>query len=81
MPEFGCKVMALVKNIVAEELDMEPDDVTLQLGLYQHPLWDSIMHVGILLRLEKEGGLILDDQSTDTLNNVEQIVDRIRAGQ
>jgi acyl carrier protein len=74
-------VLEMVKRIVGDELNIEPKDVTAELGLYRHPDWDSIAHAGILVRLEKEGGLALTDRIADDLTTVQQLADSIRASQ
>jgi len=64
-----------IKGIVAEELQISIDDIEIGLGIYEHPFWDSLSHVSILVRLEEEFGLYLDEALVDRVKTIEHLVD------
>ncbi len=72
-------IILRVRTLVADELKVPLLYITPSMGLYDHPLWDSITHVSILLRLESEYGLRLSDDIVDELLTIQQLANRVRA--
>lgn len=71
-------IMRQVIIIVAEELGIPKKELDEESGLYSHPLWDSIAHVTILIRLEAECGLTLNDEVAEQATTIRQLAELIR---
>ena len=49
--------------LVAEALGCPIDSLSRESGFMQHPAWDSLGHLAVLVSLEEEFGLELNDET------------------
>lgn len=74
-------VAGKVLRVICEELDLPSSQLNDELGLYRHPSWDSLRHVGILLRLESEFSISLTEGNLDKLTTVKALIEEVRNAQ
>ncbi len=65
---------ALLANATGGEPSSFPPDS----ALGQHPQWDSVSHINVMLELEKEFGVIIDDASIEKYSRLSAIDELIR---
>ena len=62
-----------LRNLIADILDISPDQVTPELGVGQVEAWDSFGHLQMILAIEGEYGVQFDPQRIPDLITVEAI--------
>lgn len=65
-----------IREIIADVLDVDTEDLTDDLGIGDLPEWDSLHHLRILTEIENEFGIHF---SPEVLKNFEDISDIISA--
>ena len=70
------KISENIKEIMADVLDVEIEDLADDIGIGDIPEWDSLHHLRILTEIENEYGIHF---SPDVLKNFEDISDIIEA--
>ncbi len=68
-----------VKEIIVEELGVEPGDVTLEANLADDLGADSLDAVELIMALEDEFELKISDDAAQEFQTVQQIVDYIKS--
>lgn len=63
-----------VKNIIAEQLDLDPDDITMQSAIMEDLGADSLDVVEILIAFEDEFDVKLPEEEVEKLKTVGDIV-------
>lgn len=66
-----------VKNIIAEQLSINPDKVTEDCDIVKDLGLDSLDIVELVMALEEEWGIVADDEDIKTLHTVKDVVDYI----
>lgn len=62
-----------LRNLIADILDISPDQVTPELGVGQVEAWDSFGHLQMILAIEGEYGIQFDPQHIPDLTTVDAI--------
>src|SRR4051812_27788026 len=65
-----------IREIVADVLKVAAAEITDDLAMYRHPLWDSVAQLDIILALEVEFGVTIDDVIAPRLTTVAQIAEQ-----
>ena len=63
-----------VRDIIAEQLDVDPEDITMETDLSKDLEADSLDAVEIIMTLESEYGIEIPDDDAETFKQVESIV-------
>lgn len=63
-----------VKNIIAEQLDAEADNITMETSMMKDLEADSLDAVEIMMALEDEFGVIIPDEDAEGFKNIGDIV-------
>jgi acyl carrier protein len=64
------EVPSSLRNILADVLEISPDEVTPELNAAAVENWDSFRHLQVILAVEGEYGVQLDPQRIPDLANV-----------
>ena len=64
------QVPSSLRNLIADVLDISPDQVTPELSVGQVEAWDSFGHLQTILALEGEYGIQFDPQRIPELTTV-----------
>lgn len=64
------EVPSSLRNIVADVLELPPEEVTPELNSASAGNWDSFRHLQLILALEEEYGVQLDPQRIPELTSV-----------
>lgn len=67
------QVPSSLRDILADILEISPDQVTSELGIGTVESWDSFRHLQAILALEGEYGVQFDPQRIAELTTVSQI--------
>lgn len=67
------QVPSSLRDILADILEISPDQVTPDLGVGTSENWDSFRHLQVILALEGEYGVQFDPQRIAELTTVAQI--------
>jgi len=67
------KLKTTVRNIVANVIECEPDDVTEISGLTRTYNWDSLNHVLIMTQIEEHFGVEINESNIEHLCTFELI--------
>ena len=70
-----------LQEIIAEELGVEPSEVTLEASLTDDLGADSLDAVELIMALEDKFDLEISDEKAQSLNTVKSIVEYIEANQ
>ena len=68
-----------VKEIIVDELHINPDKVTLEANLAEDLGADSLDAVELIMALEDEYGITIDDDEARKIKTVKDLVDYIEA--
>ncbi len=71
------EIFAKVKNIVTEQLSVEPDSVTPQANFADDLNADSLDTVELVMALEEEFDVEIPDEAAEQITTVQQAVDYI----
>ncbi len=71
------EIFAKVKNIVTEQLSVEPDSVTPSANFADDLNADSLDTVELVMALEEEFDLEIPDEAAEQITTVQQAVDYI----
>lgn len=63
-----------IKNMIAEQLDIDPEEITMQTDLIADLNADSLDAVEVLTQIEEEFGIEIPDEMTEEFHVVENIV-------
>lgn len=66
-----------VQKMLAEQLDISPDKITLQSEIVKDLGADSLDVVELLMRLEEEFGITLPDGEMENIKTVQDIIDML----
>ena len=61
--------------VVARELGVEPDVLSLEIGIGDIPEWDSVANLALLFAIEQAFNIVLDMDDMLRIETVEDIVD------
>lgn len=64
-----------VVAVVAKELGIEPDDLSLETGIGDIPEWDSVANLALLYTIEHAFNIVMDMDDMLRIETVEDIVD------
>jgi acyl carrier protein len=70
-------VFEKIKELLAEQLCIEPDKITLDSELVKDLGADSLDLVQMLITMEKEFGVVFDDEKIQSIKYVEDVVSYI----
>lgn len=73
------QVPSSLRDILADILEISPDQVTPELGVGTVETWDSFRHLQAILALEGEYGVQFDPQRIAELTTVSQIQAELEA--
>lgn len=68
-----------VKNIVAEQLDANADEITLETSMMSDLEADSLDAVEIMMALEDEFGVAIPDEDAENFKNIGDIVNYVES--
>lgn len=68
-----------VKNIIAEQLDKEASDITMETSMMKDLEADSLDAVEIMMALEDEFGISIPDEDAEGFKNIGDIVKYLEA--
>lgn len=71
------QVPASLRNILADILEISPDQVTPDLGVGAVDSWDSFGHLQLILAVESEFGVQFDPQRIPDLTTVALLQDEL----
>jgi len=61
-------------ELVSQILQCEPSSITEEMDHSEHPSWNSLNHVSLIVALEEEYGLSINDESIEKFRNMAEIV-------
>lgn len=70
-----------VKKIIVDELNVDPDKITLEATLGEDLGADSLDAVEVIMDLEDKYGITIDDETAKSFKTVKDVVDYIEAHQ
>ena len=73
MPLDPSSLFPQLQSLIAEAIDIPPDDVHPELAFGDLPQWDSLGHMEIMLRLEDQFGIEMDAELIGELTSVPSI--------
>ena len=73
------KTLDKVREVIAEVLEVEQGDITIDSTPDTLTTWDSLRHLNIVLALESEIGIQLDPDEIEKIVSVRDIVEVIDA--
>ena len=73
------KTVALLCDAFVQGLDLPPDTVVQALAFGQHPRWDSLAHVTLVLEIEKRFGVTLDGDEVMRLDSFAAAIEILAA--
>lgn len=62
-----------VQTILAEAIQVQPDEVTPELAFGDLPQWDSLGHMEVMMRLEEQFGVEINADTIAALVSVPEI--------
>jgi acyl carrier protein len=68
-----------VKKIIVDELNVNPDKITLEASLSEDLGADSLDAVEVIMDLEDKYGITIDDEAAKSIKTVKDLVDYIEA--
>lgn len=68
-----------VVNIIAEQLNVDADDITMETSMMKDLEADSLDAVEIMMALEDEFGVSIPDEDAETFKNIGDIVRYVEA--
>lgn len=68
-----------VKEIIVNELNVNPDKITLEASLAEDLGADSLDAVEVIMDLEDKYGITIDDEAAKSIKTVKDLVDYIEA--
>jgi acyl carrier protein len=68
-----------VKKIIVDELNVNPDKITLDASLSEDLGADSLDAVEVIMDLEDKYGITIDDETAKSIKTVKDLVDYIEA--
>ncbi|MCR5786492.1 MAG: acyl carrier protein [Acholeplasmatales bacterium] len=68
-----------VKKIIVDELNVNPDKITLEASLSEDLGADSLDAVEVIMDLEDKYGITIDDEAAKNIKTVKDLVDYIEA--
>ena len=68
-----------VVNIIAEQLDADADDITMETSMMKDLEADSLDAVEIMMALEDEFGVSIPDEDAENFKNIGDIVKYVEA--
>ncbi len=71
------QVPTSLRNVLADILEISPDEVTPELGVGAVDSWDSFGHLQLILAIEGEFGVQFDPQRIPDLTTVAQLQDEL----
>ncbi|NEU72944.1 acyl carrier protein [Hassallia byssoidea VB512170] len=74
---FQAKIFTKIKNIIAEQLSVEADTITLSSNFIQDLGADSLDAVELVMALEEEFDIEIPDEAAEKITTVQQAVDYI----
>lgn len=70
-------VLEEVYGLISEVLNCNINELNIESGLGHHYAWDSLMHVAIIIAIEKRFNVIVNENSIGELTSIGRIVDFI----
>ncbi len=65
-------------KFVAAAIDCDPASLRPDSALAQHPNWDSLSHLNVMVMLEREFGVVIDDASIEKYSRLSAIEELMR---
>ncbi len=72
-------VPSSLRELLADILEVSPDDIRLETSTESIETWDSFRHLQLILAIEGEYGVQFDPQRVADLTTVEMILSDLRA--
>lgn len=73
------KVPTSLRDLLADTLEISPEEVTPELNVDAVEAWDSFRHLQLMLAIEGEYGVQFDPQQIPELTSVQKIQDALRS--
>lgn len=67
-----------VRNAVARALSLSEEEARADLRMGSHPHWDSLGHMGLVMEVEKEFGIVFPARTIALLTSIDAIVEAVR---
>lgn len=68
-----------LKRIMAQVLDVPEDTINDSASAHTIPTWDSLKHIDLILSLQKEFGIVFEDDEIPTMTNFNMILITIQS--
>lgn len=72
-------VPSSLRDLLADILEVSPDDICLETSTDSIETWDSFRHLQLILAIEGEYGVQFDPQRVAELTTVEMILSELKA--
>ena len=60
-------------ELLASALNCEPETLSSDSAIAQHPAWDSISHLNVMMVLEQEFGIPIDDVTIERFTRLSEV--------
>lgn len=64
-------------KIVSTVLKCEMDDIDMTTGLLRHQCWDSLVHISIIVSIEREFQINIPENEVESLINIKKLCDYV----
>jgi acyl carrier protein len=72
-------VLAIIRDIMADVLDIDADDIGPETTAHDVEEWDSLSHIRLMVAIERRFGLSFENAEIAALNNVGELIALIEA--
>jgi acyl carrier protein len=73
------KVLAIIRDIMADVLDIDADDIGPDTTADDVEEWDSLSHIRLMVAIERRFGIAFDNAEIAELQNVGELVALVEA--
>ena len=79
MSLYETNLMNRVKDVLAREWNLPLSEIPDDAALNNHPSWDSLGHIRVMLALQSELGVTLNEETIQALSSVPRILQHLKA--
>ena len=76
---YETNLMNRVKDVLAREWNLPLSEIPDDAALNNHPSWDSLGHIRVMLALQSELGVTLNEETIQLLSSIPRIVQHLKA--